>query len=201
VLLENHSAWPNFFLCSPPEPTGDKEVELSVMTDVSVTEETNAQIQGGVDDLNDLSEEAARNAECDHDAEEVEENDAPTNEAPEPVIIEVTIGAGATARKVKNVRRIPVSTMAIRDTMATGQSKMQGMDLVNVRLRAKCRDWREQLALQDDLYNFLTSMGEDIDEAMRGVGNVATTSNTSANTAMNEPQYHRELAKLQYNLK
>ena len=67
VLLENHSAWPNFFLCSPPEPTGDKEVELSVMTDVSVMEETNAQIQGGVDDLNDLIEEAARDTEFDDD--------------------------------------------------------------------------------------------------------------------------------------
>ena len=197
VLLENHRAWPNFFLFSPPEPTGDEEVELSVMTDVSVMEETNAQIQGGVDDLNDLIEEAARNAEFDHDAEEVEEDDAPTDEAPEPVIIEVTIGAGATARKVNNVRRIPINTMAIHDTMATGQAKMQGMDLVNVRLRAKCRDRREQRALQDDLYNFLTNMGGDIDEVMRDVGNVATTTNTKTN----EPQYHRELAKQLYNLK
>ena len=49
-------------------------MELSVMTDVSVTEETNAQIQGGVDDLNDLIEEAARDVEFDNDAEEVEED-------------------------------------------------------------------------------------------------------------------------------
>ena len=82
---------------------------------------------------------------------------------------------------------------------------MQGMDLVNVRLRAKCRFRREQRALQDDLYNFLTNMGGDIDEVMRDVGNVATTTNTAANTAANtatnEPQYHRELAKRLYNLK
>ena len=113
----------------------------------------------------------------------------------------MTIGAGATARKAKNVRHIPVNTMAIHDTMATGQAKMQGMDLVNVRLHAKCRDRREQRALQDDLYNFLTNMGGDIDEVMRDVGNVATTKNTAANTATNEPQYHRELAKQLYNLK
>jgi len=60
MLLGNHPAQPNFFLFSPPEPTGDEEVELSVMTDVSVTEETNAQIQGGVDDLNDLIESRPR---------------------------------------------------------------------------------------------------------------------------------------------
>ena len=75
------------------------------------------------------------------------------------------------------------------------------MDLVNVRLRAKCRFRREQRALQDDLYNFLTNMGGDIDEVMRDVGNVATTLNTKTNTAMNEPQYHCKLAKQLYNLK
>ena len=153
--------------------------------------------------MTDLIEEAARDAEFDHDAEEAEEDDVPTDKAPEPVIIEVTIGAGTTAGKVKNVWRIPVnSTMAIDFmTMATGQAKMQGMDLVNVCLRAKCRDRREQRALQDDLYNFLTNMGGDIDEVMRDVGNVATTTNTAANTATNEPQYHRELARQLYNLK
>ena len=117
------------------------------------------------------------------------------------MIIEVTIGAGATARKVKNVWCIPVNTMMIHDTMATGQAKMQGMDLVNVRLRAKCKARRAQRALQDDLYNFLTNMGGDIDEVMRDVGNVATTTNTKTNTKTNEPQYHRELAKQLYNLK
>ena len=45
-------------------------------------------------------------------------------------------------------------------------------------------------------------MGRDIDEVMRDVGNVATTTNTTANTATNEPQYHRnKLAKQLYNLK
>ena len=76
------------YLARRNQATGDEEVELSVMTDVSVMEETNAQIQGGVDDLNDLIEEAARDAEFDDDAEEVEEDDAPTDEALEPMIIE-----------------------------------------------------------------------------------------------------------------
>jgi len=44
-------------------------------------------------------------------------------------------------------------------------------------------------------------MGRDIDEIMRDVDNVATTTNTAANTATNEPQYHRKLAKQLYNLK
>ena len=44
-------------------------------------------------------------------------------------------------------------------------------------------------------------MGRDIDEGMRDVGNVATTTNTAANTTMNEPQYHRKLVKQLYNLK
>ena len=56
------------------EPTGNEEVELSVMTDLSMMEETNVQIQGGVDNLNDLIEEAARDVEFDNDAEEVEED-------------------------------------------------------------------------------------------------------------------------------
>jgi hypothetical protein len=86
-------------------------------------------------------------------------------------------------------------------TMATGQAKIQGMDLVNIRLCAKCKARREQRALQDDLYNFLTNMGRDIDEVMRDVGNVAITTNNAANTATNEPQYHRELTKQLYNLK
>ena len=43
------------------------------MTDLSVMEETNAQIQGGrVDNLNDLIEEADRDAEFDDDTEELE---------------------------------------------------------------------------------------------------------------------------------
>ena len=63
------------------------------------------------------------------------------------------------SRKVKNVWHAPVNTMAIFDTMATGQAKIQGMGLVvNVRLRAKCRARHEQHALQDDLYRFLTNI-------------------------------------------
>ena len=51
------------------ETTEDEEVELSLTTGLYVMEETNAQIQGGVDDLNELIEEAARHVEFDDDAE------------------------------------------------------------------------------------------------------------------------------------
>ena len=160
------------------ETTEDEEVELSLTTGLYVMEETNAQIQGGVDDLNELIEEAARHVEFDDDAE-VEQDEAPNDQAPEPMIIEVTIGAGTTARKVNNVWRVPVNTMAIHDTMATGQAKIQGMDLVNDRLRAKCSARREQRALQDDVFHFLTNMGGDYDQVMRDVGHAATATNTA----------------------
>ena len=46
----------------------------------------------GVDNLNnDLTEEADRDAEFDDDAEELEDDDVSTDEAREPMIIEVTI--------------------------------------------------------------------------------------------------------------
>lgn len=66
------------------------------------------------------------------------------------VVIEQVVMAG----KTKKICKHPVHSLASKDSFALGRGKMQEMNIVAKRHRAKCRAKRERKALLDDLYIF-----------------------------------------------
>ena len=93
---------------------------------------------------------------------------------------EITVGA-TKPRKVKNVRKAALNAMAFNeDTFAVGEAKLAAKNLVQVRYRRKCRAMREQVALQDNLYNFLINMGGNFHDVIKKMD----TTNTKTESMM-----------------
>jgi hypothetical protein len=101
---------------------------------------------------------------------------------------DITVGA-TKPRKVKNVRKAALNVMALNDTFAVGEAKLAANNLVQVRYRRKCRAMREQVALQDNLYNFLKNMGGNFHDVISKM----YTPNT---TTVDDVPEHRRLAQL-----
>ena len=106
---------------------------------------------------------------------------------------EITVGARK-PRKVKNVRKAALNVMALNDTFAVGEAKLAAKNLVQVRYRRKCRAMREQVALQDNLYEFLKNMGGNFHDVIAKIDTLNTM------TVDDVPE-HRRLAQLLRNKK
>jgi hypothetical protein len=106
---------------------------------------------------------------------------------------EITVGA-TKPQKVKNVRKAALNGMALNDTFTVGEAKLAAKNLVQVRYQRKCRAMREQVALQDNIYNFLINMGGNFDD-------VITKMDTPNTTTVNDVPEHRRLAQLLQNKK
>ena len=106
---------------------------------------------------------------------------------------EITVGA-TKPQKVKNVRKAALNGMALNDTFTVGEAKLAAKNLVQVRYQRKCRVMREQVALQDNIYNFLINMGGNFDD-------VITKMDTPNTTTVNDVPEHRRLAQLLQNKK
>jgi hypothetical protein len=89
---------------------------------------------------------------------------------------EITVGA----TKPRKVKMAALNVMALNDTFAVGEAKLAAKNLVQVRYQRKCRVMREQVTLQDNLYNFLINMGGNFHDVIKKMD----TTNTKTESMM-----------------
>ena len=73
-------------------------------------------------------------------------------------VVQVMVGG----RQIKNVRKATVNIKAANDTFESGKRLLQNENLVRTRLKKRQREKRERVALQDNLYSFLTEFGGEV---------------------------------------
>jgi len=89
---------------------------------------------------------------------------------------EITVGA----TKPRKVKVAALNVMALNNTFAVGEAKLAAKNLVQVRYQRKCRVMREQVTLQDNLYNFLINMGGNFHDVIKKMD----TTNTKTESMM-----------------